>query len=319
MAGGTLLRFCQRYCALGKLVCLYQSKGAKKSEKNLSRIQEINTESNQLIKKIKELFNASSQNSTDIKTLHTQSKSANETVEKLKNDTGAIEAQIREFFNEVEETKQAITQVKNLSNEIVTSNSTKTEEIVERNKELQSEVKEHLLKAVGASLFSAFEKRKKRIERSKWIWAGFTIIAIIAQICVIRWIAEHAGTLPANTSFYQTPSFLLRVSVSIPILFFIGYSIQQYAKEREYEELYGFKSSLSFSLSPYLDLVKELNTDPDQVNDEYRQFVIETIKQIFENPMLLTAEKKSKEQQIDSNVVKDILNQAIQLVEKGKK
>ena len=70
----------------------------KKAENNLSRIQEIDKESNNLLKEIKKTFNTSSQNSTDITTFHTQSKSANKTIEKLKNDTGAIEAQIREFF-----------------------------------------------------------------------------------------------------------------------------------------------------------------------------------------------------------------------------
>jgi len=228
-----------------------------------------------------------------------------------------MEAKIRDFFNEVEATKKSITESKNLSDTTVSSCKDETEKIIKKNQELQAEIKEHLLKAVGASLFSAFEKRKKRIEISKWIWAGFTAVAIVAQVIVIIWIANHVQSLSTDIPFYKTPGFLLRVTVSIPILFFIGYSIHQYAREREYEELYGFKSSLSFSLSPYLDLVKKLQEEAADSSGEHRQFVIETIKQIFENPLNLRSEAPSKGHS-DTNLLKELLDRVIKIIEKGK-
>jgi len=290
----------------------------KSAQSSFATIQATQTESEKLLNDIKKFLEESSQKSTEITNLRNQTQTDRETSQKFRDEIGAIEAKIREFFNEVAETSKAITESKKLSDETVNSCKTETEKIIQKNQELQVETKEHLLKAVGASLFSAFEKRKKRIEISKWIWAGFTTAAIVAQIVVIVWIANHVQSLTTdNMPFYKTPGFLLRVTVSIPILFLIGYSIHQYAREREYEEMYGFKSSLSFSLSPYIDLVRKLNEEADDSNGEHRQFVIETIKQIFKNP-LPSREETSKKMNADSNVLKDLLDRIIKIVEKGK-
>lgn len=289
----------------------------KTAEKSLTTIQIAQKESEKLLVDIRKLAEESSQKTTEITNNKNQTQADRETSQKLRDDIGAIEAKIRKFFAEVEATQKAITDSKSLAETTVKNNTDETNKIIEKNQELQSETKEHLLKAVGASLFSAFEKRKKKIEISKWVWAGFTTAAIVAQIVVIIWIANHVQSLATDIPFYKTPGFLLRVTVSIPILFFIGYSIHQYAREREYEELYGFKSSLSFSLSPYLDLVRKLKEESDDTNGEHRQFVIETIKQIFENPLPSRIETPKKGA-ADSNVLKDVLDRVIKIIEKGK-
>lgn len=295
------------------------AKNEKSAQSSFATIQATQSESEKLLNDIKKFAEESSQKSTEITNLRNQTQTDRETSQKFRDKIGAIEAKIREFFYEIAETSKAISDSKKLSDETVNSCKTETEKIIQKNQELQVETKEHLLKAVGASLFSAFEKRKKRIEISKWVWAGFTTAAIVAQIVVIVWIANHVQSLESlatDIPFYKTPGFLLRVTVSIPILFLIGYSIHQYAREREYEELYGFKSSLSFSLSPYLDLVRKLNEEADASNGEHRQFVIETIKQIFENP-LPSREETSKKVNADANVLKDLLDRVIKIIEKG--
>lgn len=283
----------------------------------IKKIQTASSESNKLSQELKQLTEVGSQKLSEITSYRDQAQADRDASQKFRDDIGAMEAKIRDFFNEVEATKKSITESKNLSDTTVSSCKDETEKIIKKNQELQAEIKEHLLKAVGASLFSAFEKRKKRIEISKWIWAGFTAVAIVAQVIVIIWIANHVQSLSTDIPFYKTPGFLLRVTVSIPILFFIGYSIHQYAREREYEELYGFKSSLSFSLSPYLDLVKKLQEEAADSSGEHRQFVIETIKQIFENPLNLRSEAPSKGHS-DTNLLKELLDRVIKIIEKGK-
>ncbi|SHG35138.1 Predicted nucleic acid-binding protein, contains Zn-ribbon domain [Desulfacinum infernum DSM 9756] len=230
----------------------------KSSKRIFDTIQNHLSESEKLSTQIKTLANESSQKATEINNLLNQIQSNRDTSQKLRDDIGANEAKIREFFNEIEKYQKTIVSTTNEAKNKIESFQNETSAIIEKNKSLQKEVKEHLLKAVGASLFSAFEKRKKRIEFSKWIWAALTATAIIAQVLVIVWIANHVQSIQGDIPFYKTPGFILRVTVSIPIVFFIGYAIHQYAKEREYEELYGFKSSISFSLSPYLDLVKKI-------------------------------------------------------------
>ncbi len=283
----------------------------------INKIQTDSSKSNKLSQELKQLTEEGSQTLSEITSYRDQAQADRNASQKFRDDIGAMEAKIRDFFNEVEATKKSITESKNLSDTTVLSCKNETEKIIKKNQELQAEIKEHLLKAVGASLFSAFEKQKKRIEISKWIWAGFTAVAIMAQVIVIIWIANHVQSLSTDIPFYKTPGFLLRVTVSIPILFFIGYSIHQYAREREYEELYGFKSSLSFSLAPYLDLVKKLQEEAADSNGEHRQFVIETIKQIFENPLNLRSEAPSKGHS-DTNLLKELLDRVIKIIEKGK-
>ena len=289
-----------------------------KSEKLLSIIQAAHSEFDKLLNNLKQLAQEGAQRANEIANFKNQVQVDRDTTEKLRNDIGAIEAKIREFFNEIETNKKAITEAKNLADITVKACKEETDKIIQKNQKLQIETKDHLLKAVGASLFSAFEKRKKRIEVSKWIWAGLTALAIVAQVIVIIWIANHVQSLPTDVPFYKIPSFLLRITVSIPILFFIGYSIHQYAREREYEELYGFKSSLSFSLSPYLDLVRKLQEEGRDANKEHLKFVIETIKQIFENPLTHQIEGSSKGKSIDTNIVKELLDRVIKIIEKGK-
>ena len=291
-------------------------KQEKAAIKRLNIIQSTLSESGKLLTELKRLTEESTKKSQDISNLKDQSQADRETSQKFRDDIGAIEAKIREFFNQVDATQKAIAESKVLSDVTVKRCKEETEEIINKNIELQVETKEHLLKAVGASLFSAFETRKKRIEVSKWVWAGFTTAAILAQIIVIVWIANHVDSLSIDIPFYKTPSFLLRVTTSIPILFFIGYSIHQYAKEREYEELYGFKSSLSFSLSPYIDLVRKIKEESEDSNGEHSHFVIETIKQIFENPLPARIET-SKKGKSDSNAIKDILDRIIKIIERG--
>lgn len=284
----------------------------------LSIIRSAHSESDKFLNSLKQLAQESAQRTNEIANFKNQAQADRDNAEKLRNDIGAIEAKIRDFFNEIEATKQEITDANNLADTTIKTFKEETDKLIQKNQKLQIETKEHLLKAVGASLFSAFEKRKKRIEISKWVWASLTALAIVAQVIVIIWIANHVQSLTTDVPFYKIPSFLLRVTVSIPILFFIGYSIHQYAREREYEELYGFKSSLSFSLSPYLDLVRKLQKESGEENKEHLQFAIETIKQIFEDPLLCRIESSSKKKSIDTNIVKELLDRVIKIIEKGK-
>jgi hypothetical protein len=190
--------------------------------------------------------------------------------------------------------------------------STETAAVIKANEKLQDEIREHLLKAVGASLFSAFERRKKRIELSKWVWVGLTTLAIVAQVGVFLWLASQVSSLPNDKPFYLQPAFLLRATATIPIIFFIGYAINQYARERDYEELYGFKSALSFSLSPYLDLVERL--DREGAQEKMQEFAVKTVGQIFDNPL---AERVhgSRTAKGEARTAKDIVDQVIKLLE----
>ncbi len=239
-----------------------------------------------------------------------------ETVRASRENVGGIEAQVRQFFEEIADNREKISESERVSRQTVETSTTETSKILSENQELQKEIREHLQKAIGASLFSAFQGRKEQIANSKWVWAALTILAIVAQAGVFIWLAQTAQEVASNQAFYQRPAFLLRALASIPIIFFIGYAIRQYARERDFEELYSFKSALSFSLAPYLDLVKDLSERPE--TEQYRDFVVKSIGQIFENPLGQDMDRPRGKRR-DDVMAKDILDRVIDLVEKSGK
>jgi predicted nucleic acid-binding Zn-ribbon protein len=297
----------------------YQREIAKRLEeaeqstkKANEQLQAINTIVSELSQKQQEAV----KNSAEISNLKAQISADAEAARGGKENIGSIEPKIRQFFEEIENNKKSLTEQQASSQELIKSTKDATDSIITHNQKLQEEIKEHLQKAVGASLFSAFQKRKEQISSSKWIWAVLTALAIVAQVVIFIWLAQAAVDGNPEQAFYQRPSFLLRSIASIPIIFFIGYAIRQYSREREYEELYSFKAALSFSLSPYLDLVESLASNKDA--EAYRDFVVKTIGQIFENPHQHEGSSERKARK-DDVLAKDLLDRLIDFVEKAKK
>lgn len=278
----------------------------------------INEQTKQAKSSINDIANnkkESTQHLAEINNLKVNAQADADATRSARESTGAIEAKIRQFFDEIDSYQNTITESKKASEEAVRSFEQSTDSIITKNVTLQDEIKEHLQKAVGASLFSAFQKRKEQVSKSKWIWASLLSVAIIAQIVVLFWLATTAIGTESNQPFYLQPIFLLRALSSIPIIFFIGYAIKQYTREREIEELYSFKSALSFSLSPYLDLVETLSSKKQA--EPYRDFAVTTISQIFEDPTK-QEEKRVDSRHKDDALAKDLLDRLIEFVEKAK-
>lgn len=284
----------------------------KQADQTSASVDEAQSDVNEALQKTTEAKEEATARLSEITNAKSQVQADRETVQEARESVGSIEASIRQFFEELEQKQGELKKVVKQAGDTVQTNNTETGQIISENKELQEEIREHLLKAVGASLFSAFEKRKGRIEVSKWVWAGFTALAVVAQVVMFFWLASQVADLPNDKPFYVQSGFFLRATASIPIIFFIGYAISQYARERDYEELYGFKSVLSFSLSPYLDLVKELGKEESE--EKLQEFVVNTVGQIFENPL---AERThgGRSGKRESRSAKDILEQVIKIIE----
>lgn len=236
-----------------------------------------------------------------------------DTIQQARDAVGAMEAGVKQFFDDIEKSRSDLQTAIKSATDTVNVNDNRTQEIITKNEELEKEIKEHLLKAVGASLFTAFERRKGRIIVSKWIWASLLTAAVIAQVFVFFWLATHVASLPAGRSVISQPTFLLRATASVPIILFLAYAIREYARERDYEELYGFKSALSFSLSPYLDLVKQLGAD--ETNEKTTDFVVKTIGQIFENPLESRTRGTHRGDRREARNAKDILEVLLKILE----
>lgn len=246
--------------------------------------------------------------------LKAQIQADQKTVTQSQSNVGAMESKVKEFFGQVDSNSKKLTEHENQVSSLVKTATDKTNGIVAKNESLQAEIKEHLLKAVGASLFGAFQKRQVRIVVAKWIWASLSAISLLIQAVAVVWLAYEAKNLytPEN-GLIISPVFLLKATVAIPILFLIIFCVRQYGHEREYEELYAFKAALSFSLSPYLDLVERLSKK--EVTQAYRDFVVATIQQVFDDP-LPKLQKESYKRAKDVGSAKDLVNSITELVGK---
>ncbi len=296
------------------------------AENNLNEIQankeaadasfvELNkrkTDIEQLVTEVTQLHKQSKQTSAHLDNIKTKIEADRNSVQQSRDDVATKQGGVTEFFKEIETHRQNlkdhennVTAIKDRTSSIVDEMNTRTTNIVTENEELQKEIKEHLLKAVGASLFGAFQKRKTNIVISKWIWAGATGAAFILQAIAVVWLAKEAGAISEAATqvageaaslkpFYAQPMFILKSTVTLPILALIIFCAKQYTRERDYEELYAFKSALSFSLAPYLDLVR--NVSVEEHSTEYSQFIVHTISQVFDDPLakLKTDKKHSK-------------------------
>jgi predicted nucleic acid-binding Zn-ribbon protein len=248
----------------------------------------------------------------ELTNLKSQVQADKNTVQQSQNEVGAIESKIKEFFKQIEQYSKKLSEHDKNATAIIKTSEEKTSQIVETNENLQKEIKEHLLKAVGDSLFGAFQKRKRNIVASKWIWAALSAVSLLIQAGAVIWLANEAhGIATPEKAFFVNPMFLLKTTITIPILFLIIFCIRQYGHEREYEELYAFKAALSFSLSPYLDLVKDLSQD--QGAESYRDFVVQTIRQVFEDPLPQVKRGKDKRAK-DVGSAKDLVDSINKLV-----
>ena len=136
----------------------------------------------------------------------------------------------------------------------------------------------HLLQlAVGASLFKAFDVRRKSLFRIANSWAIILGACVVASFGFFVWLVYAAKDAEALNAF-----FLIRLS-AVPILIFaIWFCAKQYANHRRFEEAYAFKSTLSLSLEPYRDLVIAMLSKEEE--KQHLEFVVEAIRQIFTAP-----------------------------------
>ena len=209
-----------------------------------------------------------------------------DSIKEMKAGSKEVLDEIKSFFAEISSNEKKMLDMKKDaadsfiklskdSQDAVEKYSKQTEEIVRNNAKQQIEIKEHLRKAIGASLFSAFDIRREKLRWGKWIWSSLLVLFVGVGIWVTFLIAKDLQGVPDK-------AFFVKVTAVIPIAFFIAFSAKQYTNERRAEEEYAFKSTISISLEPYYDLVEKIRKNHPDADPE---FVKNLIYEIFDNPV----------------------------------
>lgn len=163
---------------------------------------------------------------------------------------------------------------------LLTDETQKLQSLTGELKRLELQIKDQIEKAIGFSLFGAFQKRQESIVTSKkfWQWALF--------VCTGAGVALGIYFLYA---FQHMQSFnylyLAKLALSLPVIYAISFCSVQYSKERRLEEEYAFKASISVSLNPYQELVGRLvDLKVPEERAKYADFIIASIESVFSSP-----------------------------------
>lgn len=237
-------------------------------------------------------------------------------------------AQITAFYGEIEKYRLMMTEsgkaaqvhLADLSKgaeESIANFCLRTEEVVKTNESLIGQIKDHLRKAIGASLFTAFDTRRKLITISSWVWAALLLASVGGTIGFAFWFVSEVAKLTtvseASKLTADAPGNIhwivvyARLVIVAPLAFLITFTAKRYTSERRAEEEWAFKSAISISLDPFRDLIarmKDANQDT--------AFVEKLVAEVFDNPARrLYVAAPNKEEKDGVNIlglVKDALD-----------
>lgn len=171
-------------------------------------------------------------------------------------------------------------------------------------------VSDILQKATAGSLFQSFNMGKDEHHKATifWLWGlgGSVVVAILVALALV--IVDLIYRVPF--SGYAVARF----AVITPAIYAIVFCQQQYVRNRQLEEAYGFKAAISLSLEAYRDLLKqEAGTESSK---DVVPVITDAVKLIFRSP----AEENHKfPSSLDANTLEAMLGPITNLVKEVKK
>ena len=199
--------------------------------------------------------------------------------------------QITAFYGEIEKYRLQMTdagkaaqlQLAELSNNTeksVADLRERTSQVVKTNESLVDQIKDHLRKAIGVSLFTAFDTRRRHISIASWVWAVLLLLSVGGTIGFAFWfVTEFAKLIKENPSGLQWTVVYARLIIVAPLAFLIAFTAKRYSSERRAEEEWAFKSAVSISLEPFRELIERMKKDGHET-----AFVERLVSEIFDNP-----------------------------------
>ena len=227
--------------------------------------------------------------------------------------------QITAFYGEIEKNRLQMTdagkaaqshlaELRTSTEQSVTDLRERTDQVVSTNESLIDQIKDHLRKAIGASLFTAFDTRRRRISIASWVWAGLLLASVGGTIWFALWFVEHLTALAEkDKSTIQWALVYARLVIVAPLAFLIAFTAKRFTIERRAEEEWAFKSAISISLDPFRDLIARMKKDGHET-----VFVEKLVAEIFDNPTkrlyAVPPDKEDKDRLDILGLVKDALD-----------
>lgn len=282
--------------SLEKIITSELGKVRIEKENLISFIEQKTTE----LQKIERNLNSSDNNTTQISTLLNNSTSTNEKINSI----------LTQQQTKYEESKQLIEEQKVEYNKLITDYDSVKKQYKEDLLDLENKqiiFKEYLKfvedkkayfeerntyldeligREVGASLFETFKQRKIELDKpvNFWKWS----VPVMAVITVI-WIAFLFKDFASIKDLTQKYIILGLNSIkTIPALILTYFAINQYRKERNFQEEYAFKSAVALTISEYANKI----STPENKD----KLIMDSVNSVFHTPI----EKKVAKTDVNS-------------------
>ncbi len=205
---------------------------------------------------------------------------------------GDIEKYKQKMLETQKEATGTATALKKSTDENLTEYSGRTNKVIETNEKLIGQIHDHLRKVIGATLFTAFDKRRGHLFWGTILWGILLGIGTIGAAAYGVWFAHELVSKSLEPTLIFT-----RIIIAAPIAFWITFAARQYGRERRAEEEYAFKAAISVSLEPYRELVVRMRANGEAADAE---FVKTLITDIFDNPTKRLYPPAAKQESTDN-------------------
>lgn len=217
--------------------------------------------------------------------------------------------------NYQEEFKTKLEEFDNLNAKVVkleTENRKLNEEIVNSHNNIKSQ-EETIIKLIGmaadGSLGYKFDDRNKQLSNSAKGWIYGTVISVVATIV---WVYLVFTVLPSKIGVEWIDLIINAIKTS-PGWFLVAFCVNQYKKERNYQEQYAFKSAVAMTLTSYTNMLSDETPDKMSVKDS---LLIQAVTGIYREPSLDKDEINVPEKALDK--AKELLQSTADLIKSVK-
>lgn len=128
---------------------------------------------------------------------------------------------------------------------------------------------------VGANLFKTFKFRKDELEKPVIFWRWAVPVMAVATIVWIFFLFYHQPNITDINLWWQ--AFAVNTLKSIPAIFLLFFAINQYRKERNFQEEYAFKSAVALTIDAYAGRL----TNPENKD----KLIMEAVLGIYKTPI----------------------------------
>lgn len=160
---------------------------------------------------------------------------------------------------------------------------------------------------VGASLFETFKQRKTELNDPVRFWRFAVPVMSIATVVWVFFLFKNQAELTDISVWWQ--AFAINTLKTVPAIFLLLFSINQYRKERNFQEEYAFKSAVALTIDAYASRIK------DEASKD--RLIMESVLGVYKTPIEERHPAKGPTKSTNE-MIKTIMETAGDLVKSGK-